>query len=455
MDGTALVMMVWTLFLLTGVASAFAMTVAAMCRWPAFGLGATAIIPLTAWELPVAPQVASLSGFSVYLDDVVCTAIFASFLVNAIGAGGWLAGIRLWALILAAILILSVVVGIYRFGVGAAVVEARQVIFVAAALLWALSVKWPSRAYRNAQLRKFAIFLCSALVAIGLYHAVRYGPGNADDTFVDTAGQIIQTGRILTSGQALALGLAVFALVGLSPRRQSRLVLLLVIASIVVLVLSQQRTALIALAAGALVAWLRMRPNQRVATVAGAGVCGLGFVFITMMNAGEGLASDLVTSAQSAGTYAARTNSWTALVTQAFDAGLPRVLFGDPFGAGFGRFEGEGRWVEYAPHNWYLTIFLRSGLVGLVVLAALIVTVARRILPREQPTWLVAGTVAVLVFGWGYSWPWYVLPLLALAWPSVVDERERRIDPLQVEFSAVPVSRPRSASPPVPRPRRD
>ncbi len=87
------------------------------------------------------------------------------------------------------------------------------------------------------------------------------------------------------------------------------------------------------------------------------------------------------------------------------------MLFGEPMGSGYGRFEGEGRWVEYAPHNWYVTLLLRVGVAGLAVFVVLIVGAFAGALGRRD---MLAATIVatVTVFGWAYSVPWYAcIPL--------------------------------------------
>jgi hypothetical protein len=147
----------------------------------------------------------------------------------------------------------------------------------------------------------------------------------------------------------------------------------------------------------------------------------LGAATAYAFGVGEWLRADLGESASSTGTYEGRLESWRALVSGSFAKGAEVVLFGEPFGAGFGRYEASGVWVEYAPHNWYVSIYLRAGLVGLGLLAWFVMAALRRAWSLKHEPWVLGGWVALLVFGWGYSWPWYVMPVLAvgLALPMV------------------------------------
>lgn len=58
-----------------------------------------------------------------------------------------------------------------------------------------------------------------------------------------------------------------------------------------------------------------------------------------------------------------RIEGWRILVDRAFASGPVTVLFGAGFGIGFERTI-NGSYINYAPHNYYIELFLTSGLVG-------------------------------------------------------------------------------------------
>ncbi|MEO5314983.1 hypothetical protein PV772_12830 [Pseudarthrobacter sp. CC12] len=120
------------------------------------------------------------------------------------------------------------------------------------------------------------------------------------------------------------------------------------------------------------------------------------------------IVADLSAAATDSGTYDARVRSWINLINQSTDSGLSGIIFGQPMGIGFGRFEGVGRWVEFAPHNWYVTMYLRVGVLGLGMLIVFLLGVAARVLSNRRNMAALAVVVAVLVYGWSYSWPWYI-----------------------------------------------
>jgi hypothetical protein len=95
--------------------------------------------------------------------------------------------------------------------------------------------------------------------------------------------------------------------------------------------------------------------------------------------------------------------------------GVLTVLFGAPFGHGFGRFEGVGRWVVFAPHNWYVTVYLREGLIGLGAMLVIFLPRFFAGFRANRDVFLAAVLVCFLVYGWTYSWQWWTCLPLALA----------------------------------------
>jgi hypothetical protein len=104
----------------------------------------------------------------------------------------------------------------------------------------------------------------------------------------------------------------------------------------------------------------------------------LGFVLIGSLlisvAAGFGylddLAKSLVQSTMSMtdrhGTFAARIDGWDRLFDSWTGASAQTILFGFPFGHGYTRMY-YGQLIEFAPHNFYIDLVLRVGIVGAVL----------------------------------------------------------------------------------------
>jgi O-antigen ligase len=73
-----------------------------------------------------------------------------------------------------------------------------------------------------------------------------------------------------------------------------------------------------------------------------------------------------------------------------------------------------GNVITFEPHNWYLTMYLRIGLIGLVayclVFAGAIVTLLVRRYTLEA-----AVLLALALYSWVYTVNWYLAPVLAFA----------------------------------------
>lgn len=73
----------------------------------------------------------------------------------------------------------------------------------------------------------------------------------------------------------------------------------------------------------------------------------------------------------------------------------------------------DGVYIEWAPHNWYVSVYLRLGLFGLIVFAALLIIVLVRLL-RIPETGPAAAFVFILTYCWAYSLTWYAAPFFRM-----------------------------------------
>jgi len=72
------------------------------------------------------------------------------------------------------------------------------------------------------------------------------------------------------------------------------------------------------------------------------------------------------------GTFVGRVEGWDALLKQWTTAGPRAWIMGNPYGSGFKRAEGPGgKDITYAPHDYFIQLLLRVGLVGLLAFVAL------------------------------------------------------------------------------------
>jgi hypothetical protein len=152
----------------------------------------------------------------------------------------------------------------------------------------------------------------------------------------------------------------------------------------VCVILLQHRTVWAAAAVVAVMYWA-LRPSQAVQRVVVA-VAGVLVSLLTIVcfglgafgSVGSTLAASFADVQDTHSTFAWRVLGWQELLS------APRPwdewLLGLPFSSGYARIV-EGRLVTVSPHNYYVHIALRLGLVGLVLLLAVYVLIWRR-LPR-------------------------------------------------------------------------
>lgn len=397
----------WTVLVGVGALTAFALFVGAVRRWPVLGVISIAVNVLIAWELPYPPALAVVNEYSIYFLDVLSGSLLIigmmglKQLFRNVGAGAWS-----W-LAFGCLILVSLLRGVPEFGFGATLNEFRSFLYPFTAITWAMSLAWNST-LTTALVQRFALALGWGLVVIAGYHIFRYGLGGASE-FVDAGTGIEQTGRPLISGQALMLLLCAIVALWLWGRERKTVFLVSGLVFICVVVVVQQRTVWGVGAAVAIVVFLVGGASAKRALIPAGLIIAWMVGIILTSNAAPSLLAQFSDSATNSGTYGARVTSWLNLIDQSMSQGLGTVVFGAPIGSGFGRFEGVGRWVEFSPHNWYLTIYLRAGLLGLALfLVFLAIVLAKTLRVRAGVT--VTSTViltAIVVYGWSYSWPWY------------------------------------------------
>lgn len=393
------------------------------------------IYALTAWEYPNFGNIGTFGGTTVTFGDGIAVSLFVAALFDA---RELLKRLRPQALIAASLLTLLLIVslarGVAEYGLGVAVNEFRGFLYVLGILSWALTREWSPSELVRAQ-KFFVVVQGVGLCVVAVYHVLRFGLGGTAD-FVVVNGELSQTGRPLVSGQAFLLVLcAVLALRIWQNDGRFRYMVMFTVFTVVA-ILSQQRTVWLAIAAVGLLLVVRGSWSLRQRLIPIFSVLLLvGVVVVLARSSVSTLVDEFAGSASNTGTYDARLTSWSGLIVQSFDSGPLSVLFGEPFGHGFARFEGVGRLVVFAPHNWYVTVYLRAGLLGLVAMLVVFLPRVLAGLMRGRDVFLGCILVCFLVYGWTYSWQWWTCLPLALAF---IDQK-------------LPVSDPRFPTPPLRR----
>lgn len=405
-----------TIFQVLGLVVACALALLAIRVFhlkPALGLLCTLLVAAMAWEFPQLPRLFGLAGASVYFEDIVAS-LFLCYglwrwrtIANNIGKIAYL-----WFL-MGAMLGVSLFVGISNFGLGLAFTEFRLYFHPFATLTWALALQWP-RQLRPRTWARFSLTAGWALVGVAIYHLAIYGLGGATE-YVFVNDDDLQTARPLVSGQALALLMTAAVCLWWWNKTRKTTYLLSTCAFFIIVLVVQQRTVWGVGIAGIIAIVLIGNVRIKAAIAALALVGGTVAYAFFKQGALEKFIATLISAASDSRTYDARVQSWVALIDQSITRGPETIAFGMGMGAGFGRFEGEGRWVEFAPHNWYLTLYLRIGLIGLSLFMFFILWILGREIVIKGSAAAIVIFVMMLVYGWSYSWLWYVMPFLGWA----------------------------------------
>lgn len=388
-----------------------AFAVAAVRRYPPVGIGLVCLVLFTVWDVPTPSPIITVSGLSVYPADAIAVVLLvvAIFEVPQLRENmrAWLVA---WVFF-GVLIVVSLLRGVLVFGAGTAVTDARPLVHFFCAMTWVLAVR-PDRL----RIQTVSLVVGWVLVLVSVYHGVSYGVGGTKSV-ASLYEDVTQTGRVLYGGQAAAL-LFCAATILLSPRGSARVRPQFAAASSFVflglVVLAQHRSVWGAgvIAIAAVLIWSGQRQARNRVAVALIVGTWLGLV-VWSSGIFEKSGSGLFESALDMGTYEWRTSSWQSLTSEAFAKGSEVVVGGQPFGSGYLRQLNTGRWTERGAHNWYVTNFLRLGVIGLVTLAWM--SIAALAKSRSRPAWTTFVLAAAGAYSWAYSFDWYLAPWLGAA----------------------------------------
>lgn len=348
-------------------ATGFGITVLAFTASPIPAACATAALVVGTAATGSVPA-AALGDIQVFATDVVFAAAAVAAVVRSLrGFRGYPARRVTTAMVV--LMALSLIVGIARFGLESAGEEARQIFYFLAGLGYFQTVDLRER-HLHAAGRWFAASI-GALVAIAAWRWASTGSlgSAAGGTFEDG---VYTTGRLLTASAALLLWQAALVLLGrrgISPVVKRGGTVLLV----VLVVLLQHRTVWTIAAFTLVLFVLIVKGAPRLAF---AGLVAVALVVLSL----PGTTSDNdVTSALSSSisevterrsTLSWRIEGWEALIDDFSETSLFNQAFGLPFGSGYDRAV-SGTAVAVSPHNFYVTLLLRMGIAGLLLMLAL------------------------------------------------------------------------------------
>lgn len=415
----------------------------AIRRYPFIGVLAVGFFVATEWEFPAWPSLVSFLGVGLSFTD----GVMAALLIVSIQQWAkqstkltWIHGISCGLILVFA---LSLVRGIVGSPSSLVASEGKPWIYLAVVVTWVATSLATGRLSRDS-FEKAVILIGWMVTAAGAYHLVSFGLGSAGE-FVTTSTGDIRTARILVSGQAVFLCCAAFVAIHRWTRVRRLVLLPSAFVFVSVAVLAQHRSVWAALAAGVVlyvVVGLTTTRTRGVSII--TGVAALTALVVLALNLISFLPFNVTELIQDRNTYNDRTAGWESLVDQSIQSGIVTQLIGFPTGNGWDRYSAGGTLITYQPHNWYVTVYLRAGLIGLTLLVLVIALIFRKLVSRRSAEAL--AVLAVLsVYGWPYAINWYLGLFIGWLIYVATSERSTEYTPASMPWGREPTSDPETS----------
>jgi len=391
------------------LASALVLVAAAVCACrahPLLLLMGLAYLTLTATDAQPHPLI-DVADIAVYGPDVFAT-------VAACAAATRLARVRhnlgrrsLVPVGFLTITSANLYVGWSTYGV-AAVNDFRPMFYLLAAVAGVLAFDMQRWRHR---LPAYVVWISLALSTVAAYRWSTRGLGSSDElVYIDGTGQ---TTRALLASQAIVIALGAIISLYRWAETKRRSDLLVAGSLLIVVALLQHRSVWAATLSGITVGVALARPDLRLRMLAAGFTGSVVLASLLSFGVGQTAVSHLEKSASGAsltsGTFKFRTDSWTQLIRSSRDQGRAAVLLGQPFGSSMER-SIEGHSVNVSAHNFYVSVYLRGGLIALVLLIALMARWFR----RGGPIFHASLGVVLAVYGIAYSVDYLAAPLVGL-----------------------------------------
>ena len=352
------------------VAALLALAISVVLIWASTNAigGAVLLLATLALETSSTTPLAIRLGLWLYLPDLIAglLALALIYRVAVLGKGRqvplawWVlgvvqAGLFAW--------------GLAKYGTGAGV-DYRQHFYI-----------WVGAAYfatfQNSfdfSTRLLRLFIPFAVVLSSIA-AYRWVMGALDWQFQRELDALVTTGiayRVIWSQPTLIVAMAMLICVHLATtaRRPSGSWVLVAMFGSVVVVL-QHRSVWVSGMAG-LLTLVFAGSYQRVVQLprlSGA-LIGLAAALVITVAGLKGSSESIQLQAgravSSSGTFAGRVSGWRSLLTEWFSSRSPiTYAVGKPFGSGYTRYSSTGAQITYQPHNYYVHLLYRGGLIGL------------------------------------------------------------------------------------------
>ncbi|WP_157951347.1 hypothetical protein [Rhodococcus opacus] len=352
------------------------------------------------------------AGIHLFPFDVITIALIVVAVVQREQLKG---NLRPWLAVLLALLpllIVSVVVGYVKYG-SIALVEFRPFMYFMAAIVAFASVEWSDSNVRRLALIA-ALASSVAIVVIAVARLVELGFVSSDEFFIDATGTY-RTLRPVVASQAAVLGLGSIVVLAEWIRRGRVGVLFVWIILISVVVVVQHRSVWVATLFGIASLALLMRGGGLSARLVAAIMCWLSFASLLYLTGALDLLLDKLSTSfadifSAGSTVTNRTSGWDLLTNELFAQNNGASAMGLPMGHGYARIGPTGLVETYQPHNWYVQLLLRVGVLGVTCFVASVIFGAFGAWTKRGSRLQFALVVFVSVFVLAYGFVWYLVP---------------------------------------------
>jgi hypothetical protein len=395
-------------------ALAFVVLMVVLCRNPLPAV--LLVLIVTVWDAAAYGLTAIHLGIAIYPQDIVFGCVGLAAFLRLAFVPETKHGVPRPLLVLVCVMAGSFVVGLYSHGTAAGV-EFRNDFYFWAACLYIVTFR-PDRRWLD-RLLTFWIAATLMLCVVVWYRWTADALGldwfspiwrHADPTGVDF-------NRVAPSSVAFALGLAALvSIVSLVSRERSSGIYFFVLPALLLTILLLQHRSVWVATLMPMLLLLALHGGRRpsdsrralLATCAAIAIISVALGTGVMRGVTESVATQAVRATSTTdGTFVARVDGWKVLVGDWARSGPVGLAVGRPYGSGYERHQGSqwgGVLVTYSPHNYYVIVLLRTGLIGLLALALLFWRLAAAGLSREEsnerfgPALIAAITLCVMLY---------------------------------------------------------
>jgi len=342
-------------------------------------LGWISLLAVLLYYYTVVANPFTVGGLHLDVVDIVDLSLLAAGIVRTIPRLRERNKARMFAAAYLFIFAFSLARGISAYGISTAGNEARFFVGLIIACLYFLTAPVDSESVQT-YVRVYLYYgLGLTLVAFLAYAGFNVGGVAWADKNPDLGAD--SDGRLLNSGAALAIAFCFFlSLYESRSRGRAALPKWLPAVFLGLAVLLRHRSVWAVLAAG--LVFLLFADKSLVRRLLPVGVLAMFFMAGYALVAGttaQSLKTEFSDSATNDDTWLWRVEGWQELLMDEQPTAT-NVLFGKSLGSGFERFSvSVARYVDYPPHNEYISQYLRVGIAGVVLLLCLTILPLRRL----------------------------------------------------------------------------